>query len=179
MSALSLTHRRLTTEHARVPQIRPYRRDDWDEFLRLDMETVAASAQSSTPEQRAALERRWPTVIRERFAWDDDRGPTTGNAVLLVLDADDSAYAGHLWLSEHEDLFTGAIALWVTTIAIAAPYRGRGWARILLDRALDEGRHRGLAAVRLGVDEGNQAARRLYEKMGFYTVRLSMERSLR
>ena len=43
-------------------------------------------------------------------------------------------------------------------------YRGRGLARLLVDKALDESRRRGLRVVALHASE---AGRRVYEKMGF------------
>ena len=86
--------------------------------MRLDTETGIASSRSATAEQRAAFEQRWPEVLRARFGWDEARGPTAGNATLLVLESDEGAYAGHLWLSEQEDLFTGETTLWITTVAV-------------------------------------------------------------
>jgi ribosomal protein S18 acetylase RimI-like enzyme len=159
-----------------MPRMRSYRNDDWDAFLALDLETGLASLRRPTAEERDAFRARWPELLRTRFGW-SDTGPTTNDSTFFVLEDDEGGYAGHLWLSEQEDFFTGETALMVTTVAIASSCRGRGWGRLLMDRAVDEARRRGLSAIRLGVDADNEAARKLYEGMGFTTTRLTMERS--
>ena len=56
-------------------------------------------------------------------------------------------------------------------LAVAAPFRGRGFGRALLAhvvaRARDVARRHGIGALRLTVAEGNAAARRLFESAGF------------
>lgn len=156
-----------------VPSIRPYRPEDWDSFLALDLETGLQTLRYVPPEQREAFKQRWPTVLKTRFGW-SDTGPTAHKSVLYVLEDDSGAYAGHLWLSEQEDLYTGFTRLWITTVAIVAKYRSRGWGRLLMERALEEARARGLHSVGLDVDADNVVARKLYEEMGFTTVRLNM-----
>ena len=45
--------------------------------------------------------------------------------------------------------------------------RGLGVGRALMEAAIDEARRRGAETMDIGVDEPDQAARRLYESMGF------------
>lgn len=157
-----------------MPRVRPYEARDWDSFIALDLETGLASVES---EEEDAFRERWPELLRTRFGW-GDQGPTAQGSALLVLEADDGAYAGHLWVSEQVDLFTAATKLWITTMAVDAKYRGRGWGRLLMARALYEGRQRGLTRIGLSVDAANKTASRLYEEMGFATTRLTMELAL-
>src|SRR5215475_617644 len=56
----------------------------------------------------------------------------------------------------------------VLSIAVAAPYRGQGLARKLLDVHLRRLALYGIGAVFLEVDERNVPARRLYAGLGFH-----------
>jgi ribosomal-protein-alanine N-acetyltransferase len=58
----------------------------------------------------------------------------------------------------------------ILSVAIAAPWRGRGFARPLLDLHMRRLAGLGARAIFLEVDEKNMPARRLYRKAGFYDV---------
>lgn len=58
----------------------------------------------------------------------------------------------------------------ILSIAIAADQRGKGLSRDLLQTHLGHLAGRGVRKVFLEVEENNQPARRLYERMGFRTV---------
>jgi ribosomal protein S18 acetylase RimI-like enzyme len=160
-----------------MPTLRAYRETDWDAFLALDLETGDVTLRHDTPEARARFRQRWPTVLRERYGWTAS-GPTLDKAALYVLEDDDGQYAGHLWLAEQDDVRTGIARLWVTTMAIVEKHRSRGWGRLLVAKAEEVARARGLGGIGLGVDADNVVARKLYEEMGFETVRLRMVRTL-
>ena len=160
-----------------MPTLRPYRESDWDAFLALDRETGDATLRYATEEARERFHERWPATLRERYGW-TAAGPTTDKAALFVLEDDDGQYAGHLWLSEQDDVRTGIARLWVTTMAIVPKHRSRGWGRLLMEKAEEVARARGLGGIGLGVDADNVVARKLYEEMGFETVRLRMIRTL-
>ncbi len=161
-----------------MPSIRPYRADDWPRFLALDIETGLQTLRYATEADRAAFVARWPEVLRSRHGWAES-GPTADHGRVYVLDDEHGAYAGHLFVSEREDAMTGRPWLWVMSVAIAAPYRSRGYGRLLMERALEEARSRGIADVGLDVDADNVVARKLYEEMGFVTARLRMQRRAR
>lgn len=161
-----------------MPKLRPYRETDWEEFLALDLETGDATLRYASEADRARFRERWPRVLRERYGW-SATGPTVDKAVLYVLEDDEGGYAGHLWLSEQDDVRTGTPRLWVTTMAIVRKHRSRGWGRLLVEKAEAVARARGLGSIGLGVDADNVVARKLYEEMGFETVRLRMVRTLR
>lgn len=159
-----------------MPQLRRYRESDWASFLALDIETGLATLRYASDAEREAFRARWETVLRDHYKWTVD-GPTADKAVLYVLD-DDGHYAGHLWLTEQADVRTGIGRLWVTTMAIAQKYRSRGWGRLLVEKTEEEARARGLTGLGLSVDAENVVARKLYEEMGFETVRLRMIKNL-
>jgi len=161
-----------------MPTVRPYRAEDWPGFVALDTETGLQTLRYASDADRAAFVARWPTMLQTRFGW-GDTGPTVDNGAVYVLDDDQGAYAGHLFVSEREDPLTGRVWLWVTSVAIAGPYRSRGWGRLLMARALEEARVRGIVEVGLDVDADNVVARKLYEEMGFATARLRMHRRTR
>ena len=56
----------------------------------------------------------------------------------------------------------------ITSIHVLPRLRGKGHGRALLDHAFAEFRRRGMRDVTLWVLEGNTAARRFYEKVGFH-----------
>jgi ribosomal protein S18 acetylase RimI-like enzyme len=157
-----------------MPRLRPYRADDWASYLTLDLETALISLHSMSADDEEKLRARWPAVLKERCGW-TDAGPTTDASSVFVLESDEGAYAGHLWVSEQKDFFSGAPKLWVTTVAVAAPFRGRGWGRLLMEKAVEEARRRGIPTVGLGLDARNERAQKLYASMGFAVTRMNME----
>ena len=55
----------------------------------------------------------------------------------------------------------------IMNVSVKNEYRRKGIADGLMDALLDEGRKRGVKEFTLEVREGNEPARRLYEKKGF------------
>jgi ribosomal-protein-alanine N-acetyltransferase len=58
----------------------------------------------------------------------------------------------------------------IANLAVAVDACGQGIGKQLLDKALDEGRARGIEAVYLEVRDSNQRARQLYRSRGFEEV---------
>jgi ribosomal protein S18 acetylase RimI-like enzyme len=168
--------RRATLFHT-MPTIRRYQESDWQSFVDLDVETGIATLRHATDHDRGLYRERWAGVLQQQYAW-TPTGPTADKAVLYVLQDDEGGYAGHLWLCEQPDVRTGIPRLWVTTMAIVQKHRSRGWGRLLVEKTEEEARLRGLTSIGLGVDADNVVARKLYEEMGFETVRLRMIRTL-
>jgi ribosomal protein S18 acetylase RimI-like enzyme len=160
-----------------VPRIRPYRPEDWDAFLALDLETGRATIRGAPADEKELFEARWPSHLKSHFGW-GDAGPTHDKALLLVLEDDDGTYAGHLWVCENEDAISGAKRLYVFTVAVVEKFRSRGWGRLLMQRAIEEARARGLGSVGLAVAADNVVARKLYEEMGFTSIRITMVRPI-
>jgi ribosomal protein S18 acetylase RimI-like enzyme len=161
------------TVEVRAVSIRPYRPGDWEAFLALDLETGALGL---GPAEREAFRARWPALLRGKLGFADD-GPTQNAGALFVLE-EQGEYAGHLWVSEQEDLFSGERSLFVATIAVDARFRGRGFGRLLMQHAELVARERGLGSVVLGVVSDNAPAISLYESLGYATTRRSMRKRL-
>jgi GNAT superfamily N-acetyltransferase len=95
-----------------------------------------------------------------------------GDAGILALH--DGAPAGAAWWRT----FTGAdpgygyVADDVPELGLAVlePYRRRGLGRLLMVSLLDRARAEGMRALSLSVEDGNDAARTLYNGLGFATV---------
>src|SRR5437764_10294964 len=122
-----------------MPTIRTYGPGDWEPFLALEIETGLMNLPDATAEQRDEFRTRWPAELTTRFRWTDS-GPAGEEHRLCVLEDDAGFYAGHLWLTEQVEPFSGERRLFVTTVAVAAEVRGQGYGRILMDHALAEAR---------------------------------------
>jgi ribosomal protein S18 acetylase RimI-like enzyme len=167
-----------STHTMNEPLLRPYSVDDWDDVIQLEIETALASMGESSEETRARFVSEWPDILRDRYAWTES-GPTAQASQLWVLESDNGTFAGQLWLTEQTDFFTGERSLFVTTVAITAAFRGRGWGRFLMEHALQVAQDLGVSTIGLGVASSNLGAIGLYEKLGFQTVRMSMQARVR
>jgi len=81
------------------------------------------------------------------------------------------------WVEAGARRVVAAVVVWlivdeahVGTIAVEPEFRRRGIGRRLLVRALLDALSRGAQTAMLEVRRGNQAARQLYEEMGFHEV---------
>lgn len=154
--------------------LRPYRPEDWEHFIALDLETGVAALKDSPSTARDEFRARWPALLKSRYAW-TEAGPTSDASCLLVCESDACEYAGHLWLTEQTDFFTAERVLGITTIAVTFSQRKLGIGKMLMQAAVDEARRRGISRVVLGVDASNAPAISLYETLGFQTKRLAMD----
>jgi ribosomal protein S18 acetylase RimI-like enzyme len=156
-----------------IEKLRLYQESDWDEFIRLEVQTSLISLGSVSNEVKARFVRQWPTRVRELYAW-SDAGPVARASQIWVLEDQSLAYLGHLWVTEGVDFFTEERTFFVTTVAVAESARGRGYGRYLMNKALEIARERGIHRVDLGVEADNAPAIGLYEGLGFTRTRLSM-----
>jgi ribosomal protein S18 acetylase RimI-like enzyme len=159
-----------------MPSLRPYAEKDWPQFLQLDLETAIDALGESTEDERHDLRERWPKRLAargftpQRFA--------VPSAQLLVLEAEQGGYLGHLWLTEATDA-SGKRILEVTTMGIVREARGQKLGRLLMQRAEAEARERGIEDIELSVAGNNRRARDLYRDLGYETVRRTMRKRLR
>jgi RimJ/RimL family protein N-acetyltransferase len=56
---------------------------------------------------------------------------------------------------------------WLTGVYVMPQMRGTGMSRALMDEALNDAKSQGVLQIHLGVGVFNEAARKLYEKLGF------------
>jgi GNAT superfamily N-acetyltransferase len=102
-------------------------------------------------------ERRLPTPYWESWAG------TLDTRVMFVA-VEDEAWLGMAGASVHPEK-AGTVSLWWLWVAPAA--RGRGLARRFLDARADWARQCGASRLELAVAENNEAARVLYQRLGF------------
>jgi ribosomal protein S18 acetylase RimI-like enzyme len=157
-----------------APLLRLYRPADWDDVIRLEIETSLASMGDASDEAKERFRSEWPDTLRSRYGWTDS-GPTALESKLWVLHSVEGTFAGMVWLTEQTDFFTGERDVFITTVALTEAFRGRGWGRLLMEHALQVAKDIGVSSVGLGVASSNLAAIRLYEKLGFRTTRMSMQ----
>jgi ribosomal protein S18 acetylase RimI-like enzyme len=92
--------------------------------------------------------------------------PTPGSAFLVAEDALGSP-VGFVWLKTERDYFIDMPVGHVIDIAVTKAGEGRGIGRALLDAADRWAESNGYPWITLHVFEGNDRARRVYEKHGY------------
>ena len=104
-------------------------------------------------------------------------GPRTRDHYLYsVRDESVPTEVGNLWISPRD---SGAgRALWIYDIVVHEEYRRRGYAERILHLAEDRARELGAGTVELHVFGHNQAARALYEKLGFTPTDITMAKQV-
>lgn len=86
--------------------------------------------------------------------------------------------AGCLLMWTLEDYFSQQWHAHVSVIAVTREFEGRGVGRELMAHAERWARAHGYGSLTLSVFEGNDRARRLYERMGFHTEMRRMTKPL-
>lgn len=88
----------------------------------------------------------------------------------------DSTREHHAGLKKYLPTFAAATApveksdFYLRTLAVEAKHRGRGFGRLLLQRAVSDGSIAGFSRFRLDVQTDNQAAITLYRSLGFEVI---------
>jgi len=162
---------------ALMPNTRPYAPRDWPHFFELELQTQLDALGDSTEGERATMRERFPALldVKMGLARSGFRKP---GAQLWVLE-EDGAYLGHLWLTERDDARHGTRTLEVTTMGIVRDARGKGYGRLLMNKAEQEAKARGIEVIELDVAGNNRRARELYKDLGYETVRRTMHKRLR
>lgn len=86
---------------------------------------------------------------------------------LVSAPDEDAAPAGVCQLRYRWAVWTAAPDCWLEDLYVTRAARGRGVGVALVEAALERARARGCRRIELDTSEGNQAALRLYERMGF------------
>jgi ribosomal protein S18 acetylase RimI-like enzyme len=97
---------------------------------------------------------------------------------ILVAEGEDGQRAGMIWAIQTKDENSGSDQAFILDLHVEKGCRGMGIGNELLTRAEEWARERGLPIIALAVSEGNEVARRLYERIGFITRRRVMSKSL-
>jgi len=91
----------------------------------------------------------------------------------VVAESDDAAIGAAWWRTfTSADPGYGYVADDVPELGLAVfvPHRGKGVARALMMGLVERARAEGVPALSLSVEDGNEAARRLYDSWGFAKV---------
>ncbi|MDT0320720.1 GNAT family N-acetyltransferase [Streptomyces millisiae] len=120
----------------------------------------------------ASAERSLATLLPE--------GPATKDAVLRVL-THDGADVGTLWVAVPGGRVADELGLdaWVFSVEVAEAHRGRGHGRSLMLEAERVAAAAGARLLGLNVYAGNTPALRLYESLGYRTLRRHLYKPLR
>lgn len=136
-------------------QIRRVERDEWRDYrtIRLAALLDAPDAFGSTYAESSARPEEW-WIERTRLSAESNE-----QAMVLAWDADTPVGLAGTFFDDPDWV---VIAMWVDPAR-----RGKGLGRLLLDAVVDFQRAQGAAESVLGVVDGNDAARALYERYGF------------
>ncbi len=91
--------------------------------------------------------------------------PDPGSAIFLA--EEEGVPAGFIHLQTQTDYFTGEKHGYISEVAVAPDFEGRGVGHRLLETAEDWARSKGYSLLTLYVFAGNAHARHIYEKSGF------------
>lgn len=103
------------------------------------------------------------------------QGRETPGCRFYVIVSEDGTRIGETWYSLEEE--GGKKRFWVEWITIDPPYRRRGYASDALRLLQDEARGLGADSIGLNVWADNPEAIRLYSKLGYTVLNMSMSKS--
>ncbi len=161
-----------------MPHLRPYGPKDWQSFLALELETQLDALGDSTEEERAIFRERFPALLDVKMGFSRN-GFRRPGAQLWILEGDEGRYLGHLWLTERDDARHGTPTLQVTTLGVVREARGKNYGRLLMQKAEQEAKDRGIEVISLEVAGNNRRARDMFKDLGYETVRRTMQKRLR
>jgi ribosomal protein S18 acetylase RimI-like enzyme len=161
-----------------MPRLRPYASKDWPQFIAVELETQLDGLGDSTEEERAIFRERFPALLDVKMGFSRN-GFRRPGAQLWILEGEDGRYLGHLWLSERDDARHGTPTLQVTTLGVVRDARGKNYGRLLMQKAEQEAKDRGIEVIALEVAGNNRRARDLFKDLGYETVRRTMQKRLR
>ena len=127
--------------------------EDWAEFRAIRLRALADAPDAFGMTLAGALEQT-PDAWRSRLDTDDP--------ILLVRDGGTAVAMGAGWRAPDTP---GSMMIWGMWTAPEA--RGRGHAEALVEHLLAWARETDITDVALHVTEGNDRARRIYERLGF------------
>ncbi|WP_053960524.1 GNAT family N-acetyltransferase [Sulfobacillus thermosulfidooxidans] len=148
-------------------QIRPYRpQQDYRDVLnaQCDLYKINFPKFVCTPAFLADQAQRLRAAARRPFE----------NGIFVLEDGLD--FAGFVWVALRMDL-QGTYGS-IDQVYLREPYRRRGFGKLLMQAAHDFIRKQGITTARLYVTADNTDAVHLYEREGYHTTRLEMERTL-
>jgi ribosomal protein S18 acetylase RimI-like enzyme len=155
-------------------RIEPATEDDWAWIIRGQAEIAWAGLGSERREgidRQTVAERTAARVARVRK---DEGFPNQA----FVARTQDGSPAGFVWVARTHNDFTGQLEASLLNQFVAAPYRGRGLGRRLMETAEDWAREQGLPRLSLSVGVDNTIGRGLYKSLGYQVETLRMTKLL-
>lgn len=107
-----------------------------------------------------------------------DRLLDAGESTFLVAEDEAGRNVGHLWLGETIEATSGERRGYVYDLYVVPEARRQGVARALMSAAENLARRRGYREIGLTVATHNDAARRLYDSLGYLPERLLLTKQL-
>ena len=97
---------------------------------------------------------------------------------IFVAEDESHAFLGYLWVGEGNNMMTGLKHGYVYDLFVREEFRGKGIGRILLKKAESYCREKRYSRILLMVSVSNEAAIKLYGKMGFKAEQTYMAKVL-
>ena len=161
-----------------MPNLRPYAPKDWPHFFALELSTQLDSLGDSTELERTTLKERFPALLDVKMGF-TQAGFRRPGAELWVLEGDKGEYLGHLWLTLRDDARHGTPTLQVTTMGIVREGRGKNYGRLLMQKAEQAAKEKGIEVIALEVAGNNRRARDMFRDLGYETIRRTMQKRMR
>ena len=148
--------------------------DDWSWILKGSAEAVWVSLPEERKQQlgREAIDQHYEDEARDFQG--DDRFP---NQAILARDPE-GRRSGFVWVAEATTDGTGQPHGFVMDLYLDPLHRGTGLAKVLMEKAEDWCRARGLKYMQLSVSPANTPAYRLYQKLGYTVERHILSKDL-
>src|SRR6266850_6646278 len=161
-----------------MPRLRLYAPKDWSPFIALELETQLDSLGDSTEEERQIFKERFIALLDVKMGFSKS-GFRRPGAELWVLEGEGGEFLGHLWLTARDDARHGTPTLQVTTMGIVREARGKNYGRLLMQKAEQAAREKGIEVIALEVAGNNRRARDLFKDLGYETIRRTLHKRLR
>ena len=142
--------------------IRPGTSSDRSFVTDLGLRTIASSESAVRPADRRELEKNYERLVDFVFG---------SSHVLLVAESPMERIGFLVFLDEVPDEVSGERQAFVAYMAVEPHAVRHGVGKMLLEKAEEAARERGLPSIALMVTEGNDPARALYAQAGFVTER--------
>jgi len=137
--------------------------------------TVETAWTSISENERKELDKeKWTKHILELF----EKLSKRETDKIFVAEDKSHTFLGYLWVGEGSNMMTGLKHGHVYDIFVKKGFRGKGLGRTLLEKAQSYCREKGYSRIRLMVYVNNANAIGLYNKMGFKTEQMHMEKAL-
>jgi ribosomal protein S18 acetylase RimI-like enzyme len=144
--------------------------------LQLVRKYTVETGWTSFPEsERKELDKeRWTKYFLEGFEKLSKRETDR----IFIAENENHVFLGYVWVGEGTNMMTGRKHGFIYDVFVKEEFRRRGVGKILLEKAENYCRERGLPRILLMVSVNNVTATRLYNTMGFKAEQTYMGKTL-